>query len=72
MISLAALTSAVTSFRLMSFSSVLRRASFFSIGFSANFDGIAGRCANVHLPRFTSSSSGIPISSRWPTADDRT
>jgi hypothetical protein len=34
-------------------SSVLRRFAFFSIGFSAKCDGIAGRCANVHLPRFT-------------------
>ena len=67
-----ALMSAVTSLRLMSFSSVFSRFSFFSIGFSANLDGTAGRCANVHLPRLTSSSSGIPISSRWPTADDRT
>jgi hypothetical protein len=56
----------------MSFRSVLRRFSFFSMGLSANFDGTAGRCANVHLPRLTSSSSGMPISSRCPTAEDRT
>ncbi len=67
-----ALMSAATSLRLMSFSSVFSRFSFFSIGFSANFDGTAGRWANVHLPRLTSSSSGIPISSRWPTADEST
>ena len=67
-----ALTSAVTSLRLMSFNSVFSRFSFFSIGFSANLDGTAGRCANVHLPRLTSSSSGIPISSRCPTAEEST
>jgi hypothetical protein len=27
------------------------RDSDFSIGFSANFDGMAGRCEKVHLPR---------------------
>ncbi len=67
-----ALMSAVTSLRLMSFSSVFSRFSFFSMGFSANFDGSAGRCANVHLPRLTSSSSGMPISSRCPTAEETT
>ena len=67
-----ALTSFVTSLRRISFRSTLRRLAFFSIGFSANFDGMAGRCAKVHLPRFTSSSSGMPISSRWPTAEEST
>ncbi len=64
--------SSPTSLRLMSFSSVFRRFSFFSIGFSAKTVGIAGRWAKVHLPRFTSSSSGMPISSRCPTADEIT
>ena len=50
----------------------MSRASFFSMGFSSKRLGIAGRWANVHLPRFTSSSSGMPISSRWPTADEMT
>ena len=64
-----ALTSVVTSLRLRSLRRSFRRSSDFSIGFSANAEGIAGRCANVHFPRLTSSSSGIPISSRWPTAE---
>ena len=67
-----ALIRSATSLRFKSFSSVFSRFSFFSIGFSANWDGIAGRWANVHLPRFTSSASGMPISSRWPTADEST
>ncbi len=67
-----ALMSSSTSLRFRSFSSVLSRFSFFSIGLSANFDGIAGRWAKVHLPRLTSSASGIPISSRWPTAEEST
>ena len=40
------------------------------IGLGANAEGIAGSCANVHLPRLTYSSSGMPISSRWPTAEE--
>src|ERR1041385_3351960 len=31
-----------------------------------------GRWAKLHLPRFTSNSSGTHNSSKWPTADDRT
>src|SRR6478609_5868047 len=29
---------------------------------------MTGRCAKLHLPRFTSNSSGAWISTRWPTA----
>ena len=56
-----ALMSAATSLRLMSVQQRLSRFSFFSIGASANCGGSAGRCANVHLPRLTSYSSGTAI-----------
>ena len=46
-----ALMRSSTSLRLMSRSSVFSRFSFFSIGFSSNFGGIAGRWAKFHLPR---------------------
>ena len=45
-------------------------ASVFSIGSRSKCGGITGRCANDHLPRLTSYSSGSASSSRWPTADD--
>ena len=49
--------------------SCFSRSAVFSIGFSSKCDGITGSLANVHLPRLTSSSSGSPISTRWPTAE---
>ena len=61
-----------TSLRLISLFNTLRRASVFGIGLSAKYGGIIGKCAKLHLPRFTSNSSGTAISSKWPTADDRT
>ena len=51
-----ALMSVVTSLRLMSFSSVFSRFSFFRWASARTCDGTAGRCAKVHLPRLTSSS----------------
>src|SRR6478672_6250065 len=67
-----ALIRVVTSLRLISLFSTLRRDSVLAIGFSAKYGGIIGRWVKLHLPRLTSYSSGTAISSRWPTADDRT
>src|SRR5471030_2108300 len=67
-----ALIRVVTSLRLISLFSTLRRASVLAIGLSAKYGGIIGRCAKLHLPRLTSCSSGTAISSRWPTAEDST
>ncbi len=64
-----ALMSAVTSLRLTSLTMAFRRPLLLSIGFSSKCGGITGRLLKLHLPRFTSNSSGALISSRWPTAE---
>src|SRR5450830_1721599 len=67
-----ALIRPVTSLRLISRDSALRRDSVLAIGLSAKCGGIIGRWVKVHLPRLTSYSSGTAISSKWPTAEDST
>ena len=64
-----ALISAVTSLRLTSLTTALRRLLVLSIGASSKCGGSTGRCAKLHLPRLTSNSSGALISTRWPTAE---
>src|SRR5437868_1352361 len=39
------------------------------MGARSKCGGMTGRLAKLHLPRFTSNSSGALISTRWPTAD---
>ena len=53
----------------MSLTTALSRLLALSIGASSKCGGITGRCAKLHLPRFTSYCSGATISTRWPTAD---
>ena len=64
-----ALMSEVTSLRLMSRTTAVRRALFLSIGSRSKCGGTTGRWAKLHLPRLTSYSSGALISTRWQTAE---
>ena len=63
-----AFISSVTSLRLACLTTALRRDLVLSTGLSSKRGGITGRLAKLHLPRFTSYSSGACISSKWPTA----
>ena len=53
-----ALMIASTSLRLVSLTMAFSRALVLSIGFRSKYGGITGRFAKLHLPRFTSNSSG--------------
>ena len=64
-----ALISAVTSLRLTSRTSAVKRLLALSIGARSKCGGTTGRLAKLHLPRLTSYSSGALISTRWPTAE---
>ena len=64
-----ALMSAVTSLRLTSLTTADRRDLALSMGARSKCGGITGRLLKLHLPRFTSNSSGALISTRWPTAE---
>ncbi|MNV16610.1 hypothetical protein D3C71_1073790 [compost metagenome] len=63
-----ALMSCVTSLRLACLTTAFRRVLVLSTGLRSKYGGMTGRCAKLHLPRFTSNSSGAWISTRWPTA----